>query len=64
MQRWADTKAFTFLIHTVCPIETAVNASQILLSHHLISFGILRGQIPQGCYFTAQKKQADRKSVV
>lgn len=63
MLRWADTKAFTFLIHTVCPTETAVNVSQILLSNHLNSFGVLHGQIPQGCYFTTQKKQAVRGNV-
>lgn len=56
-QRCAHTKAFIFLIHTVHPTKTAVNVSLILLSNHLISFGIFHRQIPQGCYSTVQKKQ-------
>lgn len=62
-QRRAHAKTFIFFIHAVHPTETAVNVSQIPLSNHLISFGVLRGQIPQGCYFTVQKKQAVRGNV-
>lgn len=50
-------KASISLIHTVHPTKTAVNVSLILLSNHLISFGVFHRQIPPGCYFTVQKKQ-------